>query len=151
MVDDMVAHASDSAVQRAAEAVMMQILSEQLGVVLAPATIRLNDGTRVELDGADAERTVLVESWARLGSPKPAHHKKVLTDALKLSWIAGHVLPRPARLVLLMADQAAAHPFTGGSGWGAHAIADLGVEVVVVELPPKLSAAIIAAQARQFR
>lgn len=151
MVDDMVAHASDSAVQRAAEAVMMQILSEQLGVALAPATIRLNDATRVELDGADAERTVLVESWARLASPKPAHHKKVLTDALKLSWIAGHVLPRPARLVLLMADQTAAHPFTGGSGWGAHAIADLGVEVVVVELPPELSAAIIAAQARQFR
>lgn len=151
MVDDMVTHASDSAVQRAAEAVMMQILSEQLGVVLAPATIRLNDGTRVELDGADPERTVLVESWARLGRPKPAHHKKVLTDALKLSWIAGHVLPRPARLVLLMADQAAAYPFTDGSGWGAHAIAELGVEVVVVELPPELSAAIIAAQARQFR
>lgn len=150
MVDDMVAHASDSAVQRAAEAVMMQILSEQLGVVLAPATIRLTDGTRVELDGADPERTVLVESWARLGRPKPAHHKKVLTDALKLSWIAGHVLPRPERLVLLMADQAAAQPFTGGSGWGSHAIADLGVEVVVVDLPPELVARIIA-QARQFR
>jgi hypothetical protein len=151
MVDEAVSHASDSAVQRAAEAVMMQMLSERLGVVLTPATIRLDDGTRVELDGADTERTVLVESWARFGRPKPAHHKKVLTDALKLSWIAGHFLPRPARLVLLMADQAAAYPFTGGSGWGAHAIADLGVEVVVVELPPELAATIIAAQARQFR
>ena len=151
MVDDIVAHASDSGVQRAAEAVMMQILSEQLGVVLAPATIRLNDGTRVELDGADAERTVLVESWARLGIPKPAHHKKVLTDALKLSWIAGHIQPRPARLLLLMADQAAAQPFTGGAGWGARAIADFGVEVVVVELPSELVASITATQARQFR
>ena len=92
-----------------------------------------------------------MEAWARLGPPKPAHHKKVLTDALKLTWIAGHLQPRPTRLVLLMADQAAAQPFSGGSGWGAHAIADLGVEVAVVALPPELAATIMAAQARQFR
>lgn len=56
MVDEAVSHESDSAVQRAAETVMMQMLSERLGVVLTPATIRLDDGTRVELDGADAEK-----------------------------------------------------------------------------------------------
>ncbi len=75
----------------------------------------------------------------------------MLTDALKLSWIAGHLVPRPAPLVLLMADQAAARPFTGGAGWGARAIADLGVEVVVVELSSELAATVVAAQARQFR
>lgn len=151
MGSDAVGHASDSGVQRSAETVMMKLLSERLSVELAPTTIRLDDGTRVELDGADAARTVLVESWARFGAPKPAHHKKVLTDALKLSWIAGHLVPHPARLVLLMADEAAAQPFISGAGWGARAIADLGVEVVVVELPPELVASIAAAQARQFR
>ena len=63
---------------------MMQVLSDRLGVGLAPAMIRLEDGTRIELDGADDARTVLVESWAGLSTPEPVHHKKVLTDALML-------------------------------------------------------------------
>lgn len=130
---------------------MMNLLGQQLGVELTPTVLQLDGRTRVELDGADQARTVLVESWARIGSPKPAHHKKVLTDALKLSWVAGQLQPRPHRLVLLMADAAAAQPFVEGSGWGARAIGDLGVEVVVVDLPAEVTADVAAAQQRQYR
>lgn len=130
---------------------MMRLLSERLGVDLAPTVVQLDGGTRVELDGADAARSVLVESWARIGPPKPAHHKKVLTDALKLSWVAGRIEPHPARLVLLMGDEAAARPFIAGAGWGARAIADLGVDVIVVDLPRAVAADVTAAQLRQYR
>lgn len=130
---------------------MMRLLGEQLGVELAPTVMKFDGRTRVELDGADPARTVLVESWARIGLPKPAHHKKVLTDALKLSWVAVQLEPRPDRLVLLMCDEAAARPFVEGSGWGARAIKDQGVEVIVVKLPIEVKAHVATAQRLQYR
>lgn len=144
-------HASDSAEQRRADSIMMRLLAERLGVELSPTTIAFDDGVRVEIDGADAARTVLVESWARIGAPKPAQRKKVLTDALKLSWVASKLETRPSQLILLMADPVAARPFTEGTSWGARAIADLGVDVIVVELPQLEFESITAAQIRQYR
>jgi hypothetical protein len=146
-----VPHTSDSAAQRSAEVIMIEGLGEQLGVPLSPRTIRLDDGTRVELDGASSDLSVLVECSARFGPPRGAQPKKIYTDALKLSWIATYLEPRPSRLILLFADPVASRPFSGSRGWGARAIADAGIEVLHVELPPEMAAAIRDAQTAQYR
>src|SRR4029453_224059 len=64
-----------------------------------PAPLRGAAGARVEVDGADAGRRVLVECWAHQGAPKAAQRHKVLADALKLPWIPTTIYPRP-RLLL---------------------------------------------------
>lgn len=71
--------------QREAERVMLDVLGQQLGRALGPATITVPSGARVEVDGADVGRTVLVECWAHQGKAKPAQKNKVLADALSSS------------------------------------------------------------------
>jgi len=136
--------------QRAAERVMLDLLGERLSQVLRPARIRLPSGVRVEVDGADPDRTTLVECWAHQGTVKSAQRSKVLADAFKLSWVATSIYPRP-RLVLCLSDPAAAAPFVSTRSWPAQALRDTGIEVVVVELPTGIPQQIEAAQQRQFR
>jgi hypothetical protein len=137
--------------QRDAERVMLDLLAAEVGRALEPATVTVPAGARVELDGADAGRTVLVECWAHQGTPKAAQRHKVLADALKLTWIATTIYPRP-RLILCMSDAQAAAPFLPTSrSWAAQALQDLGVAVVVVELPPDVRQRIRDAQQRQYR
>lgn len=143
--------AGNSAEQRDAERVMLDLVERQLGVALEPATITVPSGARVEVDGADAGRTVLVECWAHQGPPKSAQRHKVLSDALKLAWIATTIYPRP-RLVLCMSDPLAAAPFQPTSkAWAAQALKDLGITVSVVNLPAEVRQRIEAAQKRQYR
>jgi hypothetical protein len=49
-----------------------------------------------------------------------------------------------------LSDDAAAAPFRGRS-WYAAALAEFGVEIAVVDLPPEVREQIRAAQTRQFR
>jgi hypothetical protein len=137
--------------QRAAERVMLDALGRGMGVVLEPARIVLASGVRADVDGADASRSVLVECWAHQGPPKAAQRHKVLSDALKLTWIATTIYPRP-RLILCLSDPAAARPFVAPArSWAAAALQDLGVAVVVVDLPDDVRDDVWAAQKRQFR
>src|SRR5580704_4926449 len=87
--------AGDSAEQRGAERVMLDLLGAQLGCELNPATITVPSGERDQVDGADAGRMVLAECWAHQGPPKSAQRHKVLADAFKLAWIATTLYPRP--------------------------------------------------------
>jgi hypothetical protein len=96
--------------QRDAERVMLDLLSQQLGRELNPATLMVPSGERVEVDGADADRSILAECWAHQGPPKSAQRHKVLADAFKLTWISTRLDPRP-RLILCLSDQLAAAPF----------------------------------------
>lgn len=139
----------DSREQQDAEAVMVALLADQLGVPLAPRRIELGDGRRVEIDAASEDLTILCEAWAHQGAPKSAQRNKVLTDAFKLAFTA-RAVGAPARLILLLSDEAAAAPFRGRS-WYAAALAEFGVEVEVVDLPAELREQIRAAQVRQFR
>ncbi|MEU4217152.1 hypothetical protein [Actinoplanes sp. NPDC026623] len=130
---------------------MLDLLGLQLGVALEPTRIDVADGTRVEVDGVDAERTVLVECWAHQGPPKVAQKHKVLADTLKLTWIATKIEPRP-RLYLCLADPLAAKPFLPTSkSWAAYALRDLGVTIAVVDLPSEVRDGVRAAQLRQYR
>jgi hypothetical protein len=137
--------------QRDAERVMLDLLGEELEVELEPATIKVPSGARVDVDGADADRSVLVECWTHQGRPKAAQRQKVLSDAFKLTWISSTIYPRP-RLYLCLSDQEAAAPFLPSArSWAAQAMNDLGITVAVVELPAELRRSIKAAQERQYR
>jgi hypothetical protein len=130
---------------------MLDVLGEQLKVILEPAVITVPSRARVEVDGADEDRTVLVECWAHQGPPKSAQRHKVLSDAFKLTWISSTIYPRP-RLYLCLSDILAARPFMPtAKSWAAQALKDLDVTVVVVDLPAELRETIKQAQQRQYR
>ncbi len=130
---------------------MLDLLGSQLGQDLYPATITIPSGERVEVDGADAARSVVVECWAHQGPPKSAQRHKVLADAFKLAWISSTLYPRPD-LVLCLSDPLAAAPFLpGGRSWAARAFQDLGISVSVVMLPEALRQRVLEAQRRQYR
>ena len=76
--------------QRDAERVMLDLLSQQLGSVPNPARLTVPSGERVEVDGADADLSVLVECWAHQGPPKSAQRHKVLADPRAVA-----IAPRP--------------------------------------------------------
>jgi hypothetical protein len=136
--------------QRAAEREMLDLLSQELGLELSVARLALPSGARMEIDGADPDRTVLVEAWAHQGEPKAAQKHKVLADALKLVYAADLFQERP-HLILLMSDQAAARPFTAGRSWAADALRHCRIEVRVVTLQSDTRERILAAQERQRR
>jgi hypothetical protein len=143
--------AGDSEEQRGAERVMLDLLGAQLGLELNPATITVPSGERVQVDGADARRTVLAECWAHQGPPKSAQRHKVLADAFKLAWIGTTLYPRP-RLILCLSDPQAAAPFIpGGRSWAARALQDHRIAVCVVDLPDDLRQRLLQAQRRQYR
>jgi hypothetical protein len=137
--------------QRDAERVMLDLLSQQLGQKLNPATITVPSGERVQVDGADAHRLILVECWAHQGPPKTAQRHKVLADAFKLSWISTTMYPRP-QLILCLSDPLAARPFLPPArSWAARAFQDLGVTVYGVDLADDVRQRLLQAQRRQYR
>lgn len=144
------AHQGDSAAQRAAERVLLDLLGERLGLHLEPRRLTHPSGARVEIDGVDPNLTVLVECWAHQGPAKVAQKYKLVNDATKLSWIARSLRPRTERLILCVSDEAAVHHLRGTS-WQGRAIEEMDVRIEVVELPSSVKAAISAAQARQSR
>ena len=130
---------------------MLDLLGQQLGRELNPAKLAVPSGERVEVDGADADRSVLVECWAHQGPPKSAQRHKVLADAFKLTWISTTMYPKP-RLILCLSDPLAAAPFLPGArSWAARAFQDLGVTISVVDLPAELRQYLLQAQRRQYR
>jgi hypothetical protein len=141
------AHNSDSLEQRNAESVILSGVSAALSVELAPQTLQLEHGARVDVDGVAPNQSVLVEIYAHLGQLKGAQVHKVARDALKLITIA-RGLPAPPRLVIAFADTDAAACVTGGS-WLSEALRSWEIEVLVVELDRDLRAGLQAAQIRQ--
>lgn len=136
--------------QQQAERIILDEAGTRLGTRLGPRKILTPTGVRVEVDGADQDLTVLVEAWAHQGAVKPAQRHKVLSDALKLVWISSTLYPRP-RILLCLSDQEAARPFVGERSWAAAALRDLGVEVLIIDLPDHVRARLRQAQHRQYR
>ncbi len=138
---------SDSAVQRSAETVILAKVAEHFGTPLAPRTLTLKGGTRVQVDGAASDNSIFVEVFARQGALKGGQQKKVSQDALKLITIA-RAHP-DGRLVLAFADGEAAVYAAPGT-WVSEALATWGVTVLVVEIDDQLRADIKDAQVRQI-
>ena len=143
--------ASDSVEQREAERLIIAALSQDLDVPLDPGTFGLATGVRVTVDGYALDPPVLVEAWAHQGRPKPAQKAKVMSDALKLLWLERTQFPSGTRKILALADADAAAHFLGTKTWMAQALSDLGVEVVVVDLPTAVRKGVRQAQKRQSR
>lgn len=140
----------DSSVQRKAEPLMMDWLSQHLGVELAPRRIEFPGGSRVEVDGVSLDPLVLCEAWAHQGPPKSAQVNKVMNDAFKLIAAAKLFPDQERRLILLFADELAARPFTSAS-WRSEALRDVNVEIIVAQLDVAIRDGIRAAQATQYR
>lgn len=140
----------DSAVQRAAEGLILERVGKQIRVTLRPRIFGLRGGARITVDGVSADPPTLVEAWAHIGAPKPAQKNKVMTDALKLLWIRNTLLP-DARCILALADKASAAPFLSSRTWMGFCLRDLGMEVLIVDLPPDVRVSVMEAQKRQYR
>lgn len=139
-------HVSDSSEQRAAEAVMLALAGEQLGVTLAPRRVYLPGRSYVDVDGVADEPLTFVEAFARQGAAKGGQVHKLKGDTLKLVMLRqSH--PH-ARLVLLFASAEAAAKVR--TGWLGEAVTTFGIEVLVVDVGDEMRAALKAAQARQI-
>jgi hypothetical protein len=74
--------AGSSREQRDAERVMLDLLSQQLGRELNPATLAIPSGERVQVDGADKDLSILAECWAHQG---PTRARRRPPSAIKCS------------------------------------------------------------------
>jgi hypothetical protein len=139
-------HASDSAAQRDAEAVIIKAISDQLGADLVPRRVDLPGGTWVEVDAADPGHSVFAEAFAHVGPMKGGQQRKVALDVLKLITIQRS---HPgARLVLAFCDESAMSSLTR---WLGEAITIWDIERRVAPLDPQLRERLLEAQARQYR
>ena len=141
--------AGDSAEQRKAGDWLLQQISERLGVPLTSKRIPLDGGSYVELDGFSESPTVLCEIWAHIGPPKGAQKNKVMTDAMRLTFVRQR-LGGDAKCVLVFADSDAAAPFQRGT-WMAECLSHFGITVEVVSMPEPMRDRVLKAQARQYR
>jgi len=139
-------HLSSSAEHLAAEPLILAGVAEVLGVGLAPRSLTLPGGARVDVDGVAADESVLVEVFAHQGRLRGGQFHKVSRDALKLITLARN--RHDAKLVIAFGDQAAADCVTKRS-WLAEALQTWRIEVVVVELEPAVRDGLRSAQVRQ--
>jgi hypothetical protein len=141
---------SDSKPQRDAEVIILAALGRLLGLVFVKAPrILVGPGTAwVEIDGATADLSVLVEVYARQGTLKGGQPKKIAQDILKLALVKRNVKYGNARTIVAFASRAAHDSIRG---WLREAAAEFGVELVLVDVAdsPDLVAGLIAAQDRQ--
>jgi hypothetical protein len=139
-------HPSDSHAQRRAEPLILAELAAERGIVLAPRSLSLPEGARVDIDGVSADETVFVEVFAHQGRLKGGQCHKVAQDALKLITLARG---KPnARLVLAFGDEDAAKSVCGRS-WLAEALRTWKIEVFVAKLNEATREDLRAAQVSQ--
>jgi hypothetical protein len=145
------AHPSDSKVQSDAEAAIVSAAAAQLGIDLvrgrSATTISVGHGSRVEVDAASSDGSVLVEAYARQGRLKGAQLKKIAQDILKLALVGARSTAAVSKRVLVFASSEAERSV---SGWVREAAEHFGVEFMVVEIPDELRASILRAQGKQI-
>ncbi len=139
-------HQSDSHEQRRAEPLILAGVSAVVGVELAPRSLRLAGGARVDVDGVAPDESVLVEIFAHQGRLRGAQFHKVARDALKLITLGR--TRTGCRLIVAFADSDAAACVSARS-WLAEALRTWGVEVFVVEIDEDVRAGLRSAQVRQ--
>jgi hypothetical protein len=140
------AHLSDSLEQRTAEPLILAGVSKIVGVELAPRSLRLDGGARVDVDGAAPDESVFVEVFAHQGRLKGAQFHKVARDALKLITLGRS--RAGSKLIIAFADPDAAACVTGAS-WLSEALSSWEIEVLIVDLDDPVRAGLRDAQVRQ--
>lgn len=137
-------HPSSSSVQGTVERAMVKWLGTDLGIPLAKKQVDYEDGAYFEIDGVDPERSVFVEAFARIGTLKAGQKKKVGTDTLK--FLALRDRHPDAKFILAFVDEAAAGSVVR---WQQVVQERHGIQRILVPLPTKLRAELVAAQAEQ--
>jgi hypothetical protein len=137
-------HLSDAGVQIAAEATILGLLGDSIGVTLSQGGNVPVGGAEVQPDGMAADGSVVVEVFAHIGKLRGGQRHKVSTDALKL--LAIRDSHPDARLILAFADGEAA---ASVSGWKAQTLKAQEIEIHTVDLTPEDRAKIEAAQFQQ--
>lgn len=107
------------------------------------------DDARVEIDGANEDRSVLVEAYARIGAVRGGQPRKLATDAFKLAW-AGKKLGAQRLIIAVAGEEAGAYLRRPGA-WLTAALLDANVEVIHVPLNAELRDSLMQAQTRQYR
>ena len=142
-------HPSDARAQRAAEPLIISAVASHLGIPLRPTRVDLGQGVRVEIDGASADLSVLVEAYAHVGELRGAQPKKLATDAYKLVWTARRINAK--RLIIAVADSAVEAYLLRPKAWLTAALQDSQVEVIRVSIDADAQAQVVEAQRIQFR
>lgn len=123
---------------------ILSAVAKQLGVVLQQKVKLGFEEAWMEVDGATADESVLVEVFAHVGKLRGSQKHKVSTDALKL--IALKEARPEARLILALGDQAAVDSVTG---WKAAVLKRHGIELLAPQLSDVDLAELLAAQGKQ--
>lgn len=89
------------------------------------------------------------EVYAHIGKMKPAQEHKVMHDAAKLRY-AERLIGSPRRKLMVFADAVAAAPFLD-KRWKGQALAEDGIEIIVLDLPDVERELVRKAQVRQYR
>ncbi|MFQ5735101.1 MAG: hypothetical protein ACE5KM_24470 [Planctomycetaceae bacterium] len=139
-------HASNSSVQRLAEAEILDVLQERWNV-------RFEDGPqidrRVDLDGfVDGANPICVEAWAHQGRAKGGQKGKVMRDFCKLLLVE-KLLGKPCRKIFVACDSEAL-AFLNNS-WMGHFADEFGIERIVVDVSGETRQRIRNAQQKQRR
>jgi hypothetical protein len=140
------AHQSDSLEQRTAEPLILAGVAKIVGVELAPRSLRLDGGARVDVDGVAPDESVFVEVFAHQGRLKGAQFHKVARDALKLITLGRS--RAASKLIIAFGDPDAATCVTGAS-WLSEALSSWEIEVLIVDLDDPVRAGLRDAQVRQ--
>jgi hypothetical protein len=140
------AHQSDSLEQRTAEPLILAGVTKIVGVELAPQSLRLDGGARVDVDGVAPDESVFVEVFAHQGRLKGAQFHKVARDALKLITLGRS--RAESKLIIAFGDPDAAACVTGAS-WLSEALSSWEIEVLIVDLDDAVRAGLRDAQVRQ--
>ena len=128
---------------------MLDVLGATLGRPLEPAHLVHPSGAQVRVDGMDDQRTVLVECWAHQGRARGSQPAKLMSDAVKLHWIAQTFDTTPELILCVSDKEAVQHLF--GKSWRGRAIESLGVQIRHVDVAAEVMASVATAQLRQFR
>ena len=131
---------SSSAVQQALESVLIQSLSDSLNCALRSLRVSLAD-CEVQLDGyyrCDESRTITIaEAYARTKPLNSGSKRKILTDVLKLAFVADRLADQnpdfSVRRFLVVADESIARALSGDA-WAAKAIENFGIQIRVEKL-----------------
>ncbi len=145
---------SNSSVQTGAEKILIQWLSEQLGVPLCESPFRM-DGCRMRVDGyyCDNDHIIIVEAWAHIGKAKAAQKNKVMTDVLKLAYISDCLAKESNSISVecyyVFADAAAAEVLTNLTSWNARAGQRFEIQARIADISDELRQNILQAQKQQ--
>lgn len=139
-------HNSNSSVQNLAEVEALAILETQLNCKFEKDA-RLPIEAKVQLDGIDPNKRIIVEVYSRIGITKGGQTNKIKGDILKFALIDKY-LDDKWRKILCFTSEETAKKFRGSS-WIALAVKAFNIEIIVVELSMEMQDSLREVQKRQ--